>query len=348
MDNDGYTELGIGTNVVHILQWDGSDYAQEATLPTHGELCVVAIGDCDNDGENEVNAANVEGTPYKEWIYKYLADNQPMCNITFPSNGSTVNGTIIINGTASDLDDDLESVFVRIDDGEWMETMMSKGSKGNEGSKAIKCNWSYEWNTSQVEDGHHMIYAGSYDGQRYSVIASIEITVMNVASYTFTLRSGWNLITIPVENNYTAETLGQVIGDPSICDTVTMWNASRQKYVGHLVGTPISNFDIKNGIGYFIHVAEETNFTVTGIPITNVSVAIYPGWNIIGWYHDYTTKAESLGTNITTCDTVIMWNALRQKYIGHPVGTPVSNFDIMMGMGIFVHVTEESTWHGEG
>ena len=166
--------------------------------------------------------------------------------------------------------------------------------------------------------------------------------------HTSILHKGWNLIAIPVENSYDAESLGQAIGDPSICDTVTMFDASRQKYVGHPVGTPISNFDIEDGVGYFVHVMQDTIFSVTGVPISNVSVDLYTGWNIIGWYHEYDTKAESLGTNITDCDTVTMWDAVRQKYIGHPVGTPVSNFVIHRGMGIFVHVMTDSIWQGEG
>jgi len=43
-------------------------------LPTFGELAVVSIGDCDNDGKNEINAGSVmidHGQDYMSWVYKY-------------------------------------------------------------------------------------------------------------------------------------------------------------------------------------------------------------------------------------------------------------------------------------
>jgi hypothetical protein len=221
---------------------------------------------------------------------------------------------------------------------------MNFSIKQNRTGDTYYCNKTY----SGVGTYNYFIWANDTSGnENISDTYYFEIQPEEI-QHTFTFNQGWNLITIPVENNYTAETLGQAIGGSSICDTITMWNSTRQKYVGHPVGTPVSNFDIENGVGYFVHVMQDTNFTVTGMPIEAVSVPLHVGWNIIGWYHEYVTKAESLGTNITSCDTVTMWNASKQKYVGHPVGTPVSNFDIMMGMGIFVHVTTDSIWHGEG
>ena len=75
VDDDGIPEVCAGTNVVHILQWDGSTYLEEAILDqTYGDLAVVIVGDCDNDGKNEINVAPVyvdQGQDYKYWIFKY-------------------------------------------------------------------------------------------------------------------------------------------------------------------------------------------------------------------------------------------------------------------------------------
>jgi hypothetical protein len=74
VNNDGKNEVCVGTGVVHILQWNGSDYVEQAVLPTYGLLSVVSIGDCDNDGKNEINVANVNvhpGEQYMEWVFKY-------------------------------------------------------------------------------------------------------------------------------------------------------------------------------------------------------------------------------------------------------------------------------------
>ena len=74
VDDDGNAEVCAGTHLVHILQWDGSTYVEEAVLPTFGELAVVSIGDCDNDGKNEIQAGSVmidHGEDYMAWVYKY-------------------------------------------------------------------------------------------------------------------------------------------------------------------------------------------------------------------------------------------------------------------------------------
>ena len=39
--------------------------------------------------------------------------------------------------------------------------------------------WSYTWDTTGVNDGDHTIYARSYDGEDYSDVESLDITVEN-------------------------------------------------------------------------------------------------------------------------------------------------------------------------
>ena len=73
-DDDGLNEVCAGAGVTHILQWNGTTYVEEAVLPTFGWMAVVCIGDCVNDGKNEINAGNVvvnDGQNYTEWVFKY-------------------------------------------------------------------------------------------------------------------------------------------------------------------------------------------------------------------------------------------------------------------------------------
>ena len=74
VDDDPIAEVCAGTNLVHILNWDGNTYVEEAVLPTFGVLAVVAVGDCDNDGKNEIQAASVitdHGEDFMSWVFKY-------------------------------------------------------------------------------------------------------------------------------------------------------------------------------------------------------------------------------------------------------------------------------------
>jgi hypothetical protein len=73
-DGDGMPEVCAGAGVTHILQWNGTTYVEEAVLPTFGWMAVVCVGDCDNDGKNEINCGNViipDGMMFTEWIFKY-------------------------------------------------------------------------------------------------------------------------------------------------------------------------------------------------------------------------------------------------------------------------------------
>ena len=163
-------------------------------------------------------------------------------------------------------------------------------------------------------------------------------------SYTQSLAQGWNLITVPVQHEFTAELLGVSI---TLCDAIAEWNASLQDYITHPVGSPIQDFDIEDGVSYFVHVTNNSEFTVVGAPIDNISVEIMPGWNLLGWVRTPTVSAEQFGNEIPGSDIVMRWSTTLQEYVPHLMGTPLNNFGVTHGMGLFVHTTHASTWDGE-
>jgi len=76
VDGDGIAEVCVGTNFIHILQWNGETYEEESIITeTYGLLAVTCVGDFDNDGLLEINAGAVGlssfESPYKSWIFKY-------------------------------------------------------------------------------------------------------------------------------------------------------------------------------------------------------------------------------------------------------------------------------------
>ncbi len=168
----------------------------------------------------------------------------------------------------------------------------------------------------------------------------------NVFEYVpITLYQGWNLITCPLEQEYTAETLGNAITD---CTVVIMFNGSSQTFLTHVVGTPHDDFPLLDGVGYFIYVNNTTIFTHVGFSIPSITVPIFKEWNLVGW-SDYTnTTAVALGNAIIDTTVVSMFDAESKTFITHVVGTPHDNFIITRGMGLFIYATESSIWHGEG
>jgi len=78
VDNDGIAEICVGTDKVHILQWNGTGYEEEYLIEeTYGLLAITCVGDFDNDDMLEINAGAVgvrQGEEYKSWIFKYVED----------------------------------------------------------------------------------------------------------------------------------------------------------------------------------------------------------------------------------------------------------------------------------
>jgi len=92
----------------------------------------------------------------------------PTCSIDSPLSGSVAYGINQISGQAYDSDGSIEKVEIRIDNGSWTQVL---------GTSL----WTYDWNTSQVPDGQHKIYARSFDGEDYSNVANVTVIVENSA-----------------------------------------------------------------------------------------------------------------------------------------------------------------------
>ncbi|MEA2054595.1 MAG: Ig-like domain-containing protein [Candidatus Thermoplasmatota archaeon] len=90
----------------------------------------------------------------------------PTVNITSPSEGTTISGTVNVQGTADDSDGTVQKVEVKINDDSWEEATGTTS-------------WTYAWNTIGAENGNHTIKARSYDGEDYSNVASVTVNVFN-------------------------------------------------------------------------------------------------------------------------------------------------------------------------
>jgi hypothetical protein len=188
---------------------------------------------------------------------------------------------------------------------------------------------------------------GDQDNSNNQTATTVQITEPPITTVDFQLSEGWNLISIPIENNYTAGTLGENI---SSCSIVSRWDAGTFESFVVGISSPSADFPVQNGVGYFAYVDNATEFNVTGQPITSVSVPLYQGWNIIGWYKGASTMASSLGGSIANCSIVSKWNAATGTFASYLVGVspPAMDFPIVQGDGVFLYVDENGTWRGEG
>jgi len=100
----------------------------------------------------------------------------PTVAITDPSEGSNVNGPIHITGTASDLDgnETIQNVQVKIanETGHIFINWDVAEKEGNDWS-----NWKYYWDVTAFNDGNYTISVRAYDGETYSDIVQVNVTV---------------------------------------------------------------------------------------------------------------------------------------------------------------------------
>jgi hypothetical protein len=216
--------------------------------------------------------------------------------------------------------------------------VQSNGTAPSYGPGTLSPATTYFWQVIAWDDHH-----AAAGGPVWS-FATVAATTVN---HTFVLRAGWNLITIPVNNTYTAKSLLQ---DISGCTVVYGYDVQTgTARIATAASPPETDFPIEDGVGYFVAVTADTIFAVNGTEITAVSIPLYPGWNMLGWYHDYLTTAKSILANITTCSVVYGYDAeTSTAKIVTPASPPETDFPVTRGTGLFVAVTVPSVWHGEG
>ncbi|HEC76484.1 MAG TPA: hypothetical protein ENI33_04410, partial [Thermoplasmatales archaeon] len=173
------------------------------------------------------------------------------------------------------------------------------------------------------------ILTAEYNGCNDSVVFTI-----NSSLFSFILYKGWNLITLPVENEYNASSLYQDINE---CSIILSWNASIQDFIIYVPGSPY-DFAIEDGHGYFIGMKNDSIFSLAGIPIQTVNITLSIGWNMLGWFKQNETTADSLLNSIQGCNIVLRWNASIQDFELYVPGA--NDFVITRGDGFLIAVTE--------
>jgi fibronectin type 3 domain-containing protein len=96
-------------------------------------------------------------------------DMPPGCAMWVPTWRMILTGKINITGAASDDSGIVETVEVRIDDGQWAPATGAT-------------TWTYEWDTTTSVNGQHSIHVRSYDGHNYSTEVQVIVEVSNTVT----------------------------------------------------------------------------------------------------------------------------------------------------------------------
>lgn len=156
-------------------------------------------------------------------------------------------------------------------------------------------------------------------------------------------KKGWNLVTLPVKNNYTASLL---YADIEECNIILRWNTTLQDFDLYVPGSPY-NFAMQDGIGYFIGVKNDSIFSMVDFPIQEVNISLVVGWNCLGWFSSWQTNASSLYNEISNSSIILLWNPEKKDFHIYVSGSPY-DFSVKRGDGFFVATSKQGTWHGEG
>ncbi len=127
------------------------------------------------DGEHKIIVRAWDGELHgleDMWVIVNNVNDPPECWIEYPENEATVSGVIEIVIAARD-DNEVILVEVKIDETEWDEAVFSHMIE----EVSI---WVYEWDTTTVEDGWHVIFARAYDGELHSEVCKVHVKVDNV------------------------------------------------------------------------------------------------------------------------------------------------------------------------
>lgn len=103
-----------------------------------------------------------------------LENQKPLVNIYSPDMNAIISNTVVIQGTAQDIDGEVLSVEISVDGTVWR-------------TAAGTTFWSYIWNTTTVDNGDYIISARSYDGMSYSYVQKIYVTVKNTCILNITI-----------------------------------------------------------------------------------------------------------------------------------------------------------------
>jgi len=324
------TNPDLSTDNVAMTNLAGTDTYYHNTTYTNAGLYEFHIWaeDLNNDATTSSSFSFEIGIPPEI--------SQEIANPNIQQNGNQVNLTCMVTDN-----DQVNTVTVNITDPSDVSNIYTMNTVGRSDE--------YFYDAVYTVDGVHGFYIEAVDNNDNIVYSAVHYFYIGDDGVSFDLdvNTGWNLMGLPVEYDMMSSELAASIED---CLSVNSWDAVNQTYRPYIVGGPPDfDFPVSPGIGLFVDAETIGGIIFVGPPALDVSIDLEIGWNLLGWYNVSSTMASSLAENISSCLSVNAWDGVNQTYKPYIVGGP-PDFDFMVtpGMGLFVDVTIESTWTGEG
>jgi hypothetical protein len=153
---------------LYIKEDNTWNYIWDTTNISDG-LYNITIGFYSWSGESTIKTIQVIVNNAAQYINQITT-----VSIINPANDASLKGIITINGTAFDIESNIQFIEIKLNDGSWEQA---------EGTNL----WNFIWNTTNLENGEYIIYARSYDGENYSNTESVNVFVENNSTPGFEL-----------------------------------------------------------------------------------------------------------------------------------------------------------------
>jgi len=259
-----------------------------------------------NDSVGNVGMATVNFTVDK---------TAPTVSIVSPSEGATTNASVVLNATSSEA----ANFYYSVDGG--TDTQFGSSTTNAQ-------------TTLSLSSGNHTIVVKAYDimteGMGNVGTATVNITVVTggITSYTLHLGTGWNMISLPiVPTNSSPSVIFASIPTLSLYPVIA-WNQSQLSYV------EVSTIEPKQG--YFVFTPTEKNITVNGTAITNTTLQLGTGWNMVGTVGMSNLSLSAIPNQLPTAHARI-WNQPTLNYVN------VDTLEAGKSAFVFVYTSTEVT-----
>jgi hypothetical protein len=197
-----------------------------------------------------------------------------------------------------------------------------------------------QYSHSWQQTGNYTLTVEATDGID-TANASWSIEVINY-TFTYNITQGYNLISLPLETNYTAAEIANLSGAKYI---ITRTANTYQTYIKNFSSAE-DNFNITPDKGYILYMVQNTSFNITGKIPSQRSVQLTPGWNLIGWTSLNTTNATEAFIN-PLGDSVryVVKRTSTGSYQGYIKGFSGAedDFTVEPGEAYYVYVTDNTT-----
>jgi hypothetical protein len=163
-------------------------------------------------------------------------------------------------------------------------------------------------------------------------------------SFTLSLKSGWNLISLPVEpeNTQISSVLSPINGQ---IEAIYAFNNSRNLYQSYIPGHNANDLHtLETGSGYWIYASKSIDLTIKG-NLVSAPIGLKAGWNLVGVNSLSILQIKEAVKSIEPkLEAIYLFDNGSNIYRSYQPSGASEFGTLNPGSGYWVYVTEDISW----